>query len=211
MKVGRQPMSARQPIGCLGVSRGDDGDHILVLVDEALRQPVVIGLIIEPEDPSPLVEKPVEQAYEIGISACLGDGRMEGGIGGDHRQRILRLDRCGEFRLAGADHLEIIRSVVFGRQARRDAIHQHQRVEEGVQVQEIDIRHHRRSVGQRSDQPLSRQPNQRFTDRRARHLEPFGELHLVDRTARRQNQIEDFVPQEVIDHLHAGTALAFGS
>lgn len=49
-------MSARQPVGCLGVSRGDDGDHILVLVDEALRQPVVIGLIIEPEDPSPLVE-----------------------------------------------------------------------------------------------------------------------------------------------------------
>ena len=40
--------------------------------------------------------------------------------------------------------------------------------------------------------------------------EPFGKLHLVNGASRRQDQIENLVAQQIIDHLHAGAALALG-
>ena len=92
---------------------------------------------------------------------------------------------------------------------RRDAIHQRQRIEIGVHVEEIDIRHHGRAIGQRIDQAFAGKTHQRFTNGRARHAKAFGQLHLVHRAAGGQNQIENLVAQDVIDHLHAGAALAF--
>ena len=88
-----------QPVGLFDVAVGDDGNDIIVLFDKALRQPVVIRLVVKPEHAPSLIQQAVKQAGEVGIAAGFGDGGMEGRIGGDHRQRILRLNGGCKFGL----------------------------------------------------------------------------------------------------------------
>jgi len=90
-------------------------------------------------------------------------------------------------------------------------IHRRQRIEIAVHVEKVDLRSHGRTVRQCIDQPLARKPHQRFADRRARHAEALGKLHLVDGAAGRQFQVQNLVPQDIVDHLHAGAALALVS
>ncbi|MNX78356.1 hypothetical protein D3C86_1099420 [compost metagenome] len=92
---------------------------------------------------------------------------MKGGIGGNHRQRILLLDRNGEFRVVGADSGQIFRTVILRGKLGRYPVHQHKRIEIGMHVEEIDIRHHGGAVRQRIDQPLARKPHQCLADGRA--------------------------------------------
>ena len=118
-------------------------------------------------------------------------------------------DDLGEGLLPGADLGQVVGIMELRGKAGGDAIHQGQRVEEVVQVREVDLADHGGAVRKQRHQPVARQSHQRFTDRGARHRQAVGKADLVDRFAGLQDQVQDFVAQRVVDEPRAGAALAF--
>lgn len=62
-------VSASKPIGQFDVTRLDCCNHCLVLIHELGWQTVVIGLVVETEQPAPVIEQAQEKALTIGMSA----------------------------------------------------------------------------------------------------------------------------------------------
>lgn len=152
----------RQSVACAHIAGLDGGDHVVMFGDVFLGQAILGRKIVKPEKSALVIQKPREHRGAIFVAPGLGDGGVEIAVGRNHRQRILALEGFGKAGLMAAYDQQATGLVQFGRFAGGDAVHQFEAVENAVQVQKIDLKHHGRAVGLRADQPFARQPDQRF-------------------------------------------------
>ena len=151
----------------------ENDNDVLKLNDEPSAEPAA-----EPEKPENGFEK---LGLPDEVIACVGGGSNAIGLFhpfiDDDDVRLIGCEAGGDGAERGADRLEMAGLVVARRLPGGDAIHERDRVEEMMQVQIVDVRDHRRAVGQRVHKPLAGQAHQRLADRGARHPEAFGQRH----------------------------------
>lgn len=197
-------MDFEKKVGLRKVKRINGRDDLIMILKEEERKEVVIGMVVKKNDEKKIIKKEIEKKGKIGIEERIGYGRVKRGIGRNNEKRVMGIKGGGELRMKLMDNNKVIREVILRGKKCSKEINKKKRIEESVNVKEIDVRKNGREVGKGLEQKLDRKEKKRIENRSERNEEKLGKMKLIDWDEGRKIKIEYIIKKKVIENNEEG-------
>ena len=183
---------------------GDREQHVLVLVDarEQVREPVDHQV----PDPQRQVEIAPERLLEERVGGAAVDEPVHARVELHQRLEVVGAAALMELLEQPAELLALGVGDPLRRPIRRVAFELGPHVGDMGEIRDVDVRGERAAPREHRDQVLEREPLDRLPHGGAAHLELAADQVLVDRSARRDSQRDEPVPQLAVGAVGEQTA-----